>query len=60
MLAIAEQETVRLVTAQVKGTNRHLLGMWVDPAARGTGAATAVVGAVSAWAATGGAATVSL
>jgi predicted GNAT family acetyltransferase len=42
------------------GDVRHLVSMWVEPAARGSGAAAALVEAVCAWAAADGGRLVSL
>ncbi|MBU6957960.1 GNAT family N-acetyltransferase [Pseudomonas sp. CVAP len=46
-LAITEDKTVGMIGAVVSGANRYnLIGMWVEPTARGSGVATQLVEAV--------------
>lgn len=39
---------------------RHVISMWVDPSARGTGIADALIGAIAGWARSDGARTLKL
>jgi len=52
LLARAEGDTVGVVSGVPNGEESvELISMWVDPVARGTGVATALIDAVVEWAA---------
>ena len=54
-VAYRGQRTVGVVAAFVEGDDRHLVSMWVEPAERGTGTATALARSVVKWAESEGA-----